>query len=85
MTVRTFKAIIRKERFFIAECPELGLEAQGRNVDEAVNGLKLATEEYFESLGGEAALTAYPLPEARQLASDHRTGIMTRRYQVDIS
>lgn len=81
MASYTFKAIIRRERFFVAACEELGLEAQGRSVEEAVACLRIETAEYLMSLGGRAAHAI----AARSHRSGSRSGgVMAQRYTVEI-
>jgi hypothetical protein len=76
----SFKALIRKERFFIAECPELGIEARGRSLDEALACLRVETIDYILSLGD---------TEVRAIASSaggstaRRGGVIIRRYSID--
>ena len=77
----TFKAYIRRERFFVAECPELGIEAQGRSVEEALACLRLETIEYIESLGEIDIRTIAASPNQ---PSAHRAGVITRRYTIDV-
>ena len=49
MTTRTFTAVLYKEDdIYVAECPEIGTVSQGHSVEEAVAGLKEATELYLE-------------------------------------
>ncbi|MFC2031220.1 type II toxin-antitoxin system HicB family antitoxin [Chloroflexota bacterium] len=45
----TLSAVIHREiDLYVAECPEVGTVSQGYTVDEAVAGLKEATELYLE-------------------------------------
>jgi len=47
--MRTLTAVLfRKGDMYVAECPEAGTVSQGRTVEEAVAGLKEATELYLE-------------------------------------
>lgn len=47
--MESFTAIIKQEEdMYIAECPEVGTVSQGKNMDEAINNLKEATELYLE-------------------------------------
>jgi len=47
--METFSAIIHKEEdLFVAECPEIGTASQGKDIDEALENLKEATELYLE-------------------------------------
>ncbi|MGH9670976.1 MAG: type II toxin-antitoxin system HicB family antitoxin [Terriglobales bacterium] len=56
MPVRTFSAVVHKERkLYVAECPEVGTVSQGSTVEEAIANLKEATELYLEE---------FPLPKA---------------------
>lgn len=87
MSVLLFKALIHRERFYIAECPDLGLEAQGRNPDEALAGLRLATQEYLVTLGDDLATvlaTLDTLGKASGMAGQRRAGVLSRRYSVEI-
>ena len=55
MASRTFTAVLHKEdRWYVAECPEVGTVSQGKTVEEALANLKEATELYLEE---------FPLPE----------------------
>ena len=52
--MNTYTAIIHREGdFFVALCPETGTVSQGKNIEEAVQNLKEATELYLEE---------FPLP-----------------------
>jgi predicted RNase H-like HicB family nuclease len=77
----TFKALIRKERFYVAECPELGVEAQGRSVEEALAGLRIATEEYLQSLG---AAPHHQIGARAHAAAARHGGVLMRRYSVEV-
>ena len=47
--METFTAVIKKdEDVYVAECPEVGTVSQGKNIDEAIENLKEATELYLE-------------------------------------
>lgn len=49
MSVRTFTAVVYKEdQIYVAECPEVGTASQGNTIEEALAGLKEATELYLE-------------------------------------
>ena len=49
MRMAIFNAVIQKdEKFFVATCPEVGTASQGRNIKEALENLKEATELYLE-------------------------------------
>ncbi|MGF1496113.1 MAG: type II toxin-antitoxin system HicB family antitoxin [Elainellaceae cyanobacterium] len=55
MKTRHFTAIVYKEDdLYIAECPEVGTVDQGATIEEAIAGLKKATQLYLEE---------FPLPE----------------------
>ena len=55
MKVHSFTAIVYKEDdMCIAECPEVGTVDQGETVEQAIAGLKEATQLYLEE---------FPLPE----------------------
>lgn len=77
----SFKALIRKERFFIAECPELGIEARGRSVDEALACLRIETIDYLATLGASALLA---FSGASGGSPARRGGVVIRRYTVDL-
>ncbi|MGB7570591.1 MAG: type II toxin-antitoxin system HicB family antitoxin [Methanothrix sp.] len=43
----TLTAVIHKEDYtFVAQCPEVGTASQGKNIEEAAEKLKEATELY---------------------------------------
>jgi len=45
----TLTSVIHKEDdTFVAECPEVGTASQGKNIEEAAENLKEATELYLE-------------------------------------
>jgi len=47
--MKTFTAVLKKEEdMYIAECVELGIASQGKNIEEALDNLKEATELYLE-------------------------------------
>jgi predicted RNase H-like HicB family nuclease len=49
MSAITLTAIIHKEdKFYVAECPEIGTVSQGLSIEEAIENLKEATELYLE-------------------------------------
>jgi predicted RNase H-like HicB family nuclease len=55
MAVVTLSAVIhREDDLYVAECPELGTESQGRTIEEAVANLKEATGLYLEESRGAA-------------------------------
>ena len=42
---KLFSAIVYKEdKFYVAECPEVGTASQGKSIEEAVRNLREATE-----------------------------------------
>ncbi len=44
-----FAAVVHKEdKWFVAECPEVGTASQGKTIEEAVENLAEATEVYLE-------------------------------------
>ncbi|MBU2617308.1 MAG: type II toxin-antitoxin system HicB family antitoxin [Euryarchaeota archaeon] len=44
-----FTAVAHKEeKFYVAECPEVGTVSQGESVEEAIKNLQEATELYLE-------------------------------------
>lgn len=56
MKTRSFTVIVYKEEdMYIAECPEVGTVDQGETIEQAVAGLKEATQLYLEE---------FPLPKA---------------------
>ena len=84
MAFHSFKALIHRERFFVAECAELALSAQGRSVEEALAGLRIATEEYLATLGDNVESTLRAL-DARPITHEQRgKGTIMRRYRVEI-
>lgn len=45
MSAKTLTAIIHKEeKYYVAECPEVGTVSQGLTIEEAITNLKEATE-----------------------------------------
>jgi len=47
--MKTFIAVIHKEeKFYVAECPEIGTVSQGETIDEAIKNLQEATQLYLE-------------------------------------
>jgi len=47
--MQTFTAVIHKEeKFYVADCPEVGTASQGESIEEAINNLREATELYLE-------------------------------------
>jgi predicted RNase H-like HicB family nuclease len=49
MPVQTYTAVVHREKkWFVAECPEVGVFSQGKSIEEAVANLKEATELYLE-------------------------------------
>jgi predicted RNase H-like HicB family nuclease len=54
MKTRGFTVIVSKEEdMYIAECPEVGTVDQGETIEQAIAGLKEATQLYLEE---------FPLP-----------------------
>lgn len=54
MKIRSFTVIVYKEEdMYIAECPEVGTVDQGETIEQAIAGLKEATQLYLEE---------FPLP-----------------------
>ena len=50
--MRNFIISIQKdEKYFVADCPELGVTSQGRTIEEAKANIKEAIELYIESFG----------------------------------
>lgn len=55
MKTRNLTVILYKEdELYIAECPEIGTVDQGETIEQAITGLKAATQLYLEE---------FPLPE----------------------
>jgi predicted RNase H-like HicB family nuclease len=55
MKTRTFTVLLHKEDdMYIAECPEVGTVDQGETIEQAIAGLKEATQLYLEE---------FPLPD----------------------
>jgi predicted RNase H-like HicB family nuclease len=49
MSTKLFTAVIHKEeKWYVAECPEVGTVSQGKSIEDAVKNLKEATELYLE-------------------------------------
>jgi len=47
---KEFTAIVyRGEKYFIAECPEIGTASQGKTREEAIKHLREATEAFLEA------------------------------------
>jgi predicted RNase H-like HicB family nuclease len=45
----TFTAVITREgKFFVSDCPELGVTSQGTTLDEAIENLKEAVRLYVK-------------------------------------
>jgi hypothetical protein len=84
MATLTFKALIYRRRFFVAECLELGIEAEGRSPDEALACLRVETEEYLATLGPDPAVTLAALSSRASHSSAHEKGVLSRRYTVEI-
>ena len=56
----TFTAVIHKEDdTFVAQCPEVGTASQGKNIEEAAETLKEATELYLEEFPLESTERAF--------------------------
>ena len=52
MSKLSLTAVIHKEdRWYIAECPEVGTVSQVESIEDAVKNLKEATELYLEEFG----------------------------------
>jgi predicted RNase H-like HicB family nuclease len=55
MKTRSLTAIVYKEDdMYVAECPEIGTVDQGETIEQAIAGLREATQLYIEE---------FPLPE----------------------
>jgi predicted RNase H-like HicB family nuclease len=49
MSTKLLTAVIHKEeKWYVAECPEVGTVSQGESIEDAVKNLKEATELYLE-------------------------------------
>ena len=49
MSTQLLTAVIHKEeKWYVAECPEVGTVSQGQSIEDAVKNLKEATELYLE-------------------------------------
>ncbi|RUM34856.1 MAG: type II toxin-antitoxin system HicB family antitoxin [Desulfobulbus sp.] len=47
--MQTFTAVVHKEdKFYVAECPEVGTVSQGESIEDAIGNLQEATELYLE-------------------------------------
>lgn len=53
MSKRLNAVITRDDKFFVAQCIELGVVSQGKTIEEAQANLKEAVELYIESFGME--------------------------------
>jgi len=82
MPAYTFKALIRKERWFVAECAELGISAHGRSFDEALAALRIATVDYLTTLG---ALDRRLVVARAASAPARMGGVVSRRYVVELT
>lgn len=60
MKNKIFSAVVYREaKFYVAECPELGVASQGKTLKEALNNLKEASELYLDEFPH--AKTQHPL------------------------
>ena len=48
MTFKFTVVITREGKFFVSECPELGITSQGLSLDEAIDNLKEAIHLYLK-------------------------------------
>ncbi|MBF8266167.1 MAG: hypothetical protein HW384_2031 [Dehalococcoidia bacterium] len=48
MTSKFTAVITREGKFFVSECPELGITSQGINLDESIENLKEAVHLYLK-------------------------------------
>jgi predicted RNase H-like HicB family nuclease len=49
MPIQTYIAVVHRENaWYVAECPEVGVVSQGKNIEEAIANLREATELYLE-------------------------------------
>lgn len=66
MIIEVFAAIIHKEEdVYVARCPEVVTDSQGKSVESAISNLKEATELYLEEFP--CLRTAYQLPPPLKL------------------
>ena len=69
MSTKLLTAVIHKEeKWYVAECPEVGTVSQGGSIDEAIGNLKEATELYLEEFPFEQAQR--PLITTFEVAAD---------------
>ncbi len=58
----TLTAVVhQEERFFVAECPELGTVSQGKTFEEALTNLREATDLFVEEFGPPTVMPSRPL------------------------
>jgi predicted RNase H-like HicB family nuclease len=57
MGARYIAVVHREEKFYVAECLEIGTVSQGESIEEAIENLKEATELYLEE---------FPLPKVER-------------------
>ena len=51
--MKTMVAVIhREDKWYVAECPEVGTASQGLSIEEALENLREATELYLEEFPG---------------------------------
>ncbi len=49
MPTHTYAAVVHcEEAWCVAECPEVGVVSQGKNIEDAIANLREATELYLE-------------------------------------
>jgi hypothetical protein len=82
MAAYTFEALIRKERWFVAECPELGIAAHGRSFGEALAALRIATVDDLTTL---CALDRSLVAARAASAPACMGGVVARRYVVELT
>jgi len=47
-TLEFSSVVTKEEKWYVANCPELGVASQGKTVEEAIDNLKEAIELYLE-------------------------------------
>ena len=70
MTYKFTAIITREGKFFVSDCPELGITSQGLSLDEALENLKEAIHLFLkdEDIAELSLLTASPLVTTVEVA-----------------
>ena len=69
--MKTLTAVIHKgEKYYVAECPEVGTASQGKTIEEALANLKEATELYLEEFPSKD--TKHPIMTTFEVAESVR-------------